>query len=169
MQALARVDRNSCRRGMSRGKLLVGAGAGTKVVGVCASICSSTSSSSSPSTITGPPGRHHIHRTLHGESIKSDCCREVAGFTDFVTAVAGGGGAADDRTHDIAHPYASSPPARRMAPGARSLCVAGERVRYLLRLVGSRQRLVWCVSGGARVVVCSPSMPHTRPFVGHST
>ena len=79
---------------------MVGAGVGTKVVGVCASICSSTSSSSSPSTLTGPPGRHHIHRTLHGESIKSDGCGGVA-VTDFVTAVAGGGGAADpdDRWH----------------------------------------------------------------------
>ena len=143
---------------------------------MCASICSSTSSSSSPSTLTGPPGRHHIRRTFHGESIKRESCGGVAvtdfvtaTVTDFVTAVRGGGGATDDRTHAIARPYASSPPARRMAPGPRSLCVAGERVRYLLRLVGSRQHLVWCVSGGARVVVCSPSMPHTRPFVGHST
>ena len=116
MQVLAHVDRSSCRRGMSRGKLVVGAGVGTKVVGVCASICSSTSSSSSPSTLTGPPGRHHIHRTLHGESIKRESFGGVA-VTDFVTAVAGGGGATDDRTHGIARPYASSPPARRMATG----------------------------------------------------
>ena len=101
------------------------AAAGTKAVGMCASICSSTSSSSSPSTLTGPPGRHHIHRTLHGESIKRESCGGVAvtdfvtaTVTDFVTAVRGGGGATDDRTHAIARPYASSPPARRMAPGA---------------------------------------------------
>jgi hypothetical protein len=49
-------------------------------------------------------------------------------------------------------------------PVRRNLCVAGERVRYLLRSVGSRQRLVWCVSGGARVVVRSPPVPHTSSF-----
>ena len=135
---------------------------------MCASICSSTSSSSSPSTLTGPPGRHHIHRTLHGESIKSDSCGGVA-VTDFVTAVAGGAGLLT--TERMASP--ARMPRHHLhgawRPERRSLCVAGERVRYLLRSVGSRQRLVWCVSGGARVVVRSPSVPHTRPFVGHLT
>ena len=35
-----------------------------------------------------PTRRHHIHRTLHGESIKRESCGGVA-VTDFVTAVAG--------------------------------------------------------------------------------
>jgi hypothetical protein len=83
---------------------------------VCASICSSTSSASSPSTCIGPPGRHHFHRTLHGESIKRVSCGGGA-VTGFGAAVAGGGGVADDRTHNVARPYSSAPPARRVAPG----------------------------------------------------
>ena len=83
---------------------------------LCRRTCSSSSSSPSPPTLTGPPGRHYTHRTSHGESIKRESFGGVA-VTDFVTAVAGGGGATDDRTHGIARPYASSPPARRMATG----------------------------------------------------
>jgi len=168
VQALAGVDRNSCRRGMPRGKLVVGAGAGTKVVGVCASIRSSTSSSSSPSILIGPPGRHHIHCTLHDESIKRESYRGVA-VTNFVMGVAGGGGATT--TERMASP--ARMPSRHLhdawRPVRRNLRVASERVEYLLWSVGSRQRLVWCVSGGAHVVVRSPSVPHTRPFVGHLT
>ena len=79
--------------------------------------CSSSSSSPSPATLTGPPGRHNTHHTLHGEPIKRESCGGGA-ITDFTAAAAPAGGAAVDRIYGITRPYASSPPARRVVPGA---------------------------------------------------
>ena len=84
---------------------------------LCRRTCSSSSSSPSPMTLTGPPGRHYTHRTSYGKSIKRDSCAGGA-TTDFVAAVAPEGGAVVDRMYGITRPYASSPPARRVMLGA---------------------------------------------------
>ena len=133
--------------------------------------CSSSSSSPSPATLTGPPGRNDTHHTLHGEPI-SVRVADGGAITDFTAAAAPAGGAAVDRIY-----LGTASPARMRRPhlhGAwcpvrRSLRVAGERVEHLLQSVGSRHRLVWCVSGGACVVVRSWLVLHTRPFVDHLT
>jgi len=130
--------------------------------------CSSSSSSPSPATLTGPPGRNDTHHTLHGEPISV----RVAEGAQSPTL--------QRRRHLraglLSTEYTASPARMRRphlhgawCPVRRSLRVAGERVEHLLQSVGSRHRLVWCVSGGARVVVRSRLVLHTRPFVDHLT
>jgi hypothetical protein len=63
---------------------------------------------STPLTFTAP--------CTASKSIKRVSCGGGA-VTGFGAAVAGGGGVADDRTHNVARPYSSAPPARRVAPG----------------------------------------------------
>ena len=103
---------------------------------LCRRTCSSSSSSPSPATLTGPPGRHNTHHTLHGEPIKRESCGGGA-ITDFVAAVALGAELLDDR-------MSASPTCMRpyhghgaWCPVQCSLCIAGERAGHLLRSVGS--------------------------------
>ena len=59
--------------------------------------------------------RHSPHLARRAD--KRESCGGGA-ITDFVAAAAPVGGAAVDRIYGITRPYASSPPARRVVPGA---------------------------------------------------
>jgi hypothetical protein len=148
---------------MSIEGLLVGAGTGHRT-NACA--CASAGSPFSfPPLLTSPPSRRHTHRTLRNESSKRGSC---AGGRN--RRLCSGGGwwvcspvAADNRMYGIARPYASSPPARHILTGAAQPLGRRERVGHLLRSVGSRQRLVSCVSGGTRASFARHPCPTRCP------
>ena len=120
-QALARVDRGSWRRGMSRGRVERVAAARGRPVRTW------TPAPAYLLVFLVLPVSYDPHRptrsTLHSPHLarRVDQARELrrgGAITDFVAAAAPGGGGANDRMYGIARPYASSPPARRMVTGA---------------------------------------------------
>ena len=118
MQALARVDCNSWRRGMSTLSIKrVAAGGcrrGYERGRACASVSSSSSSSPSLPTLTrSTPHSQHLARRV-------DQARELRRGRNHRLCSGGGtgGGVAGRPNVGIARTYASSPPAQRVVPGA---------------------------------------------------